>query len=56
MRPFWKCLIFSKTLVKRKMTVYFFLFWGGEGGGGWEGGLGPNFHIWAHGPKLEKSV
>ena len=42
MRPFWKYLIVSKTLVKTNLTFYLF------------GGLGTDFHIWTSYPKIKK--
>ena len=43
MRPFWKCLIVSKTLVRKKLKFHpFRVNWG------------PTFHIWAHYPKIKK--
>ena len=43
MRPFWKCLIVSKILVRTKLKFYLFLQ-----------EVGPNFHIWASWSKIEK--
>ena len=43
MRPFQKCLIVSKTLVRKKLKFHPF---GGE--------FGPNFLVWDQWPKTEK--
>ena len=53
MKPFWKCHIVSKILVKTslKSDPFFERWWGGGGGGV----LGADFPSFAYWPKIEKN-